>query len=160
MHEHYVKPPPIIYENIYKQSTEQTPIVFILSPGADPQAEVERLIDNLSMANPNAQTKQLKFLALGQGMEDKAKRMVETGAIRGHWVMLQNCHLLVRWLKELEITIEQNKKPDKNFRLWLTTDPTPDFPLGILQRSIKVVTEPPDGLAANMRQLYMKLNNS
>ena len=39
-------------------------------------------------------------------MGDEAKRMVEYGAIRGHWVMLQNCHLLVKWLKELETAIE------------------------------------------------------
>jgi dynein heavy chain, axonemal len=32
----YVKSPPIDYEKIYKQSTEKTPIIFILSPGADP----------------------------------------------------------------------------------------------------------------------------
>jgi len=36
----YVKSPPIDYEKIYKSSTEKTPIVFILSPGADPQGEV------------------------------------------------------------------------------------------------------------------------
>ena len=36
----YVKSPPIDYEKIYKQSTEKTPIIFILSPGADPQNEV------------------------------------------------------------------------------------------------------------------------
>jgi len=46
--------------------------------------------------------------------------------------------------------------------LWLTTnpiDPTSPirFPLGILQKSLKVVTEPPDGLQANMRMAYSKL---
>ena len=60
--------------------------------------------------------------------------------------MLQNCHLLVSWLKKLETIIENITKPDKNFRLWLTTSPTDKFPLGILQKSLKVVTEPPDGL--------------
>ena len=85
-------------------------------------------------------------------MGDEAKKLIETGAIRGHWVMLHNCHLLERWLKDvLEGTIEQvTQKPDKNFRLWLTTDPTDSFPLGILQKSIKVVNEPPDGLQSNM----------
>lgn len=44
----------------------------------------------------------------------------------------------------------------------MTTNPiSPDapikFPLGILQRSLKVVTEPPDGLQANMRMAYSKL---
>jgi len=32
------------------------------------------------------------------------------------------------------------------------------FPLGILQRSLKVVTEPPDGLGANIRSNYSKLS--
>lgn len=46
------------------------------------------------------------FLALGQGMEENAKLLIERGAIRGHWVMLQNCHLLTSWLKVLEGIIE------------------------------------------------------
>ena len=46
----------------------------------------------------------------------------------------------------------QNPNPD--FRLWLTTDPTPAFPLGILQTALKVVTEPPDGLSMNMQASY------
>jgi dynein heavy chain, axonemal len=87
-----------------------------------------------------------RFLALGQGMGETAKQYIESGAMRGHWVMLQNCHLLVSWLKKLETIIENITKPDKNFRLWLTTSPTDKFPLGILQKSLKVVTEPPDGL--------------
>ena len=40
MNDFYVKSPPLIYNKIYKQSTEKTPIVFILSPGADPQSEL------------------------------------------------------------------------------------------------------------------------
>lgn len=94
------------------------------------------------------------FLALGQGMESRAKEMIERGSIRGHWVMLNNCHLLVKWLKIMEAIIENLQKPDKNFRLWLTTEPTDGFPLSILQKSLKVVTEPPDGLGANIRQIY------
>ena len=98
------------------------------------------------------------FLALGQGMEENAKLLIERGAIRGHWVMLQNCHLLTSWLKVLEGIIE-GIKPDKSFRLWLTTMPTESFPLGILQKSLKVVTEPPDGLGANVRQNFSKMSD-
>jgi dynein heavy chain len=90
-------------------------------------------------------------------MEGRAKEMIEGGSIRGHWIMLNNCHLLVNWLKQMEIIIENIQKPDKNFRLWLTTEPTDGFPLGILQKSLKVVTEPPDGLGANIRQIYSGL---
>lgn len=49
-------------------------------------------------------------------------------------------------------------KPNKDFRLWLTTQPTDAFPLGILQKSLKVVTEPPDGLKLNMRSTLLKLS--
>ena len=52
--------------------------------------------------------------------------------------MLQNCHLLVKWLRELEKQLEKLNKPHPDFRLWLTTEPTPAFPIGILQRALKV----------------------
>jgi len=74
--------------------------------------------------------------------------------------MLQNCHLLTSWLKTLEVIYDNvtKAKPDKMFRLWLTTNPTDKFPLGILQKSLKVVTEPPDGLGPNIKQTYAKLS--
>jgi len=50
------------------------------------------------------------------------------------------------------------KASNKDFRLWLTTQPTDAFPLGILQKSLKVVTEPPDGLRLNMRSTLSKLS--
>ena len=52
--------------------------------------------------------------------------------------MLQNCHLLVSWLSELEKVLEKLVKPHPDFRLWLTTEPISTFPIGILQRSYKV----------------------
>jgi len=138
---------------VYAQSTNKTPIVFILSPGADPFSDVYALAQT---AGPGIQ--KFRYLALGQGMGEEAKRYIERGANQGHWIMLQNCHLLVSWLKSLEAIIENLKNTDKAFRLWLTTSPTDAFPLGILQRSIKVVTEPPDGLGQNIKNTYSKLS--
>lgn len=51
--------------------------------------------------------------------------------------MLQNCHLLLHFIKELENRLDNLEKPHPDFRLWLTTDPTPNFPIGILQQSLK-----------------------
>lgn len=155
MNDYYVKSPPIDYEKIYKSTTAFTPIVFVLSPGADPLADVQKLVETVGIG-----MNKFRFLALGQGMGDTAKQWIEGGAMKGQWVMLQNCHLLVSWLKKLEVIYDNvtKSKPDKQFRLWLTTNPTDKFPLGILQRSLKVVTEPPDGLSANVKQNYMKLS--
>jgi dynein heavy chain len=101
-----------------------------------------------------------KFVSLGQGMGVVAQHSIETGYQRGHWVILQNCHLLASWLKTLEKILDLMSKPHKDFRLWLTTMPTPDFPMGILQRSLKVVTEPPEGVRLNMKQTYTKVTDA
>ena len=151
--DHFVEPPVIDYSNIFAQSTPFSPIVFILSPGADPATEVFRLGANLGFAG-----NKVRFLALGEGQEEEAQQLIETGAVRGQWVILQNCHLLTKWLKTLEKLIETNmEKAHKDFRLWLTTEPDRAFPLSILQRSLKVVTEPPSGLKLNMKTIFSQV---
>jgi len=42
--------------------------------------------------------------------------------------------------------------------LWLSSAPHPKFPISILQRCIKVTTEPPKGVKANMFRLYSNMN--
>jgi len=65
MNDHYVKPPAIRYDKIFEQSTEKTPIVFILSPGADPYLDVYNLVEQVGIG-----TAKFKSMALGQGMGD------------------------------------------------------------------------------------------
>ncbi|DBA95316.1 TPA: Dynein heavy chain cytoplasmic [Trebouxia sp. C0006] len=156
MGDKYVQPPTLDYSAIYRQSTQMTPIVFVLSPGADPAFDVFKLGEEMGF---KAGVK-LKYMALGQGMGPKAAEVIESGAARGLWVMLQNCHLLPKWLKTLEKILDKLEKPHKDFRLWLTTEPTDRFPIGILQRSLKVVTEPPNGLKLNMRSSYSKITDA
>ena len=150
--EKFVQPPNIDYSRIYAQSSPKAPMVFILSPGADPQSDIQKFCDEMGM------TARFKFVALGQGQGPIAEQLLDAGYKRGHWVLLQNCHLLASWLKTLEKILNEMKDPHKDFRLWLTTEPSDRFPLGILQRSLKVVTEPPDGLKLNMRATYSKID--
>ena len=109
--EKYVQPPLLDFTNIYRQSMALTPIVFILSPGADPAYDLFKLGEDLGF-KPGAK---LKYMALGQGMGARAQEAIETGATRGLWVMLQNCHLLPRWLKTLEKILEKITNPHKDF---------------------------------------------
>uniref|UniRef100_A0A670KBP0 Dynein axonemal heavy chain 10 n=1 Tax=Podarcis muralis TaxID=64176 RepID=A0A670KBP0_PODMU len=150
----YVQPPVISFEAIFEQSTPNSPIVFILSPGSDPASDLMKLADRTGFGG-----NRLKFLAMGQGQEKVALQLLENAVARGQWLMLQNCHLLVKWLIDLEKALERIVKPHPDFRLWLTTDPTKGFPIGILQKSLKVVTEPPNGLKLNMRATYFKISH-
>ncbi|XP_067084612.1 dynein axonemal heavy chain 10 [Osmerus mordax] len=152
MGEKYVQPPVISFEAIYEQSTPTSPIVFILSPGSDPASDLMKLAERSGFGG-----NRLKFLAMGQGQEKVALQLLDTAVSRGQWLMLQNCHLMVKWLKDLEKSLERVTKPHPDFRLWLTTDPIGDFPIGILQKSLKVVTEPPNGLKLNMRATFFKI---
>uniref|UniRef100_A0A7N6BU42 AAA+ ATPase domain-containing protein n=1 Tax=Anabas testudineus TaxID=64144 RepID=A0A7N6BU42_ANATE len=153
MGEKYVQPPVISIDAIYEQSTPSSPIVFILSPGSDPASDLMKLAEKSGFGG------KFKFLAMGQGQEKLALQLLEMAVSRGQWLMLQNCHLLVKWLKELEKSLERITKPNPNFRLWVTTNPIKNFPIGILQKSLKVVTEPPNGLKLNMRATYSKISH-
>jgi dynein heavy chain len=152
--EYYISPQPCNFKKVYSQSNERSPIVFILSPGADPISDVQDLAVNEGFVG-----NKFRYLSLGQNMEREAKELIENSAQRGYWAMLQNCDLLPTWLKELEKILEMITRPNKDFRLWLTTKPTSDFPLGILQKSMKIVTEPPDGLRLNMKAIASKMTD-
>ena len=91
---------------MYEQSAPLTPVLFVLSPGADPAYDVFSLADKLGFGGPK-----LKFIALGQGQGKAAQQMLETGSARGQWIMLLNCHLLASWLKTLEKILEQAYAP-------------------------------------------------
>ncbi|XP_046278077.1 dynein axonemal heavy chain 2 isoform X2 [Marmota monax] len=80
----------------------------------------------------------------------------EKAMLPGHWVFLANCHLSLSWMPNLDKLVEQLQveDPHPSFRLWLSSSPHPDFPISILQASIKMTTEPPKGLKANMTRLY------
>lgn len=71
--------------------------------------------------------------------------MLQTGAKDGNWVFLANCHLSLSWMPRLDKLVEtlQISKVHSDFRLWLSSSPHPDFPISILQASIKMTTEPP-----------------
>ena len=74
-----------------------------------------------------------------------AESLIAEGMAEGHWVFLANCHLLLSWLPALEWAVNRldAKQPHSAFRLWLSTTPSPEFPVALLQAGVKIVNEPP-----------------
>ncbi len=85
----FVEPPVVTYQSIYELSTPYSPIIFILSPGADPANDVRKLAEKLGFSGTR-----LKEHPLGQNQGPVAAGLLENGSSRGQWIMLQNCHLL------------------------------------------------------------------
>ncbi|XP_078020536.1 dynein axonemal heavy chain 2 [Epinephelus lanceolatus] len=146
----FVEPPVLDMKAVVEQSTSSTPLIFVLSPGVDPTGAL------LQLAEASGMSKHFHALSLGQGQAPIAKNLIEEGIKKGHWVFLANCHLSLSWMPELDKLVEQLQvqKPHSNFRLWLSSSPHPEFPITILQAGIKMTTEPPKGVKANMTRLY------
>lgn len=148
--EEFTDPPPFDLKNIYNDSTATTPLIFVLSPGSDPLNSLQNFA--------TIKKKQLTPVSLGQGQGPIAERHIREGVANGHWVVLQNCHLAVSWMGTLEKICEElspdPKKTNREFRLWLTSYPSKDFPVAVLQNGIKMTNEPPKGLKSNLLGSY------
>ncbi len=85
--------------------------------------------------------------------------MIQTGMTEGHWILLQNCHLFKSWMPKLETIVQglRQQECNSNFRLILTSIPVDYFPVSVLQNSLKMTTDPPKGIKANLRRTYSNI---
>ncbi|XP_047613274.1 dynein axonemal heavy chain 9 isoform X4 [Phacochoerus africanus] len=139
----------------FEESGPATPMFFILSPGVDPLKDVENQGKKLGYTFNN---RNFHNVSLGQGQEVVAEAALDLAAKKGHWVILQNIHLVAKWLGTLEKKLEEhseNSHPE--FRVFISAEPAPSpeghiIPQGILENSIKITSEPPTGMHANLHK--------
>ncbi|XP_053132771.1 dynein axonemal heavy chain 7 isoform X4 [Hemicordylus capensis] len=94
----FIEPPPFDLSSAFGDSHCCAPLIFVLSPGADPMAALLKFADDQEL-NPDT------------------------------------------------------THPD--FRLWLTSYPSPNFPVSVLQNGVKMTNEAPKGLRANVIRSYL-----
>merc|ERR1712166_1339996 len=137
----------ISLQDVYTESDTQTPMICLLSPGSDPTEAIKQL------------AKVNKFdcrdISMGQGQEVHARKLVTSFQEIGGWVLLQNCHLALDFLAELQASVENCENAHAGFRLWITTEENPEFPINLLQASIKFTNEPPQGLKAGVKRTFL-----
>ena len=91
--------------------------------------------DVIAFADKLGMLKRFESASLGRGQGPKAMKL------------LSNCHL--------EAVVEQFN-PDN---IWLTSVPAKSFPVQVLQNGVKMTSDPPSGLRANLIRSYSALSD-
>jgi dynein heavy chain len=133
--------------DIYEETTMRVPVLYLLSLGSDPTL----MIDELAKKKKKFPTDKV---SMGEGQDKVARQKMQDAFITGGWVILNNAHLGIGYMNELEDMLGKTPEIDADFRLWLSCEITETFPIGLLQMAIKVTLEPPAGLKAGLARTY------
>ena len=79
----FVEPQTTELTAIYQESSPTIPLVFVLSTGTDPAAELYKFAEKLRMG------KKLQTISLGQGQGPRAELMLQQSTEIGNWVFFQ-----------------------------------------------------------------------
>jgi len=137
-------------QEIFEESNNRKPLIFILSPGSDPTSQLMRFA-----RETRGSALHLDMISLGRGQGPRAEEAITKAyQQKGKWVFLQNCHHAASFMPRLQMIVRRISRPetevDPNFRMWLSSKPDPSFPVSILQAGLKMTVEPPPGMKANL----------
>ncbi|CAG9462750.1 unnamed protein product [Pedinophyceae sp. YPF-701] len=145
-------------ERSLEDSAPHIPVFVFLSPGVDVAGAVEALGRT---KGKTLEEGTYASISLGQGQEVIAMRALQKARKNGGWCLLQNVHLTIDWtagaLVKVCDKLEEEGTHD-DFRLFISAEPPPalerGLPISLLQQSIKLTNEPPEGLKANLLRAH------
>ncbi|XP_015173622.1 PREDICTED: dynein heavy chain 7, axonemal-like [Polistes dominula] len=134
----------------YAESSCLRPLLFILPSYSSPLSFLSAYASTIGYSS--------KYISLS--MEDtqqkKAEVLIKKAQEDGGWVFLQNCHLAVPWLFQLEKICENLNASNTSltFRLWLSSYSINEFPISILQNCVKITLDDPNNIKENLLRSF------
>nr|XP_038033594.1 dynein heavy chain 8, axonemal [Anas platyrhynchos] len=150
LHEKYTEPVILNLKKTWEESDQRTPLICFLSMGSDPTIQIDSLARKLKL--------ECRTISMGQGQEVHARKIIQMSMQQGGWVLLQNCHLGLDFMDELLETLLTAEIQNETFRVWITTEPHPKFPITLLQIALKFTNEPPQGVRAGLKRTFSGIN--
>lgn len=92
----FVDPPKFDIHKSFEESNILTPLIFILSPGADPIDTLWKFAERLGYSQS------MQMISLGADQGDYIENALIKAQKQGSWICLENCHLNTEWLANLE----------------------------------------------------------
>ncbi|CAG0920502.1 unnamed protein product, partial [Notodromas monacha] len=151
-------PPGLNLGRTAKETKPNEPILLLINAGdgADPSQEISELAKH-TFGNDAVKNRFIQ-VAMGQGQAEIALNSLTKCSVEGGWLMLQNLHLTVAWLSDLEQALgalqTAGTQVHPDFKLWLTTESHPLFASNLLQISRKITYEAPAGVKRNLIRTY------
>ena len=148
----FVETPAEDIASLVSKSGYNEPILYLLSEGADPTSSIQGYATKIK--------KEVTSVSLGEGQGPKANALIKEYMPIGNWILLQNCHLGIDFMGELDNNLtdpEYMKDVHPEFRIWMSCEPNDDFPLGLLQKCLKVTNEPPKGIKAGLQKTFKSI---
>ncbi|XP_078034863.1 dynein axonemal heavy chain 7 [Augochlora pura] len=134
----------------YADSNCLTPILFILPSCSSPLSLIS------TFAKRKGYLSKFISLSMSRGQEEKTEYLLKKAQTEGNWVFLENCHLVPHWMLELERICENCNISNTSlgFRLWLSSYPIKEFPISILQNSVKISHDYPLNIKEKLLNIY------
>lgn len=79
----FIEPQTTDLQAIFSESSPIIPLIFVLSTGTDPAAELYKFADRMKFG------KRMFSISLGQGQGPRAEKLIKDGAEIGSWVFFQ-----------------------------------------------------------------------
>ncbi|PHH59003.1 hypothetical protein CDD81_3954 [Ophiocordyceps australis] len=137
-------------EQTVHQVSATLPISLVSSPGFDASYKVDNLVERSSVRCTN--------IAMGSNEGPaSADKAITNAAQTGSWVLVKNVHLAPSWLQSLEKRME-TLNPHKDFRLFLSMEPSAKIPVNLIRASRVLMYEQPAGIRANMKDSMSSLS--
>jgi dynein heavy chain len=147
LRDEFTKPVNDSIERILETGISRIPILFLLSAGADPTSSLEDLAKR-------KRKYPIEIVSMGEGQDEIAREAIKSCFLSGRWVLLNNCHLGLKFMEEIETLLGPSNEIEDDFRLWLTCEPRDKFPIGLLQMATKMTLEPPKGVKAGLLRTF------
>ncbi|XP_028982603.1 dynein heavy chain 7, axonemal-like [Diachasma alloeum] len=144
--------PPGGLSQSYSESTCLIPMIFILPTYLEPLKMVTEF------GKKYGYTSKIFTVSLGGPEDSDIQHLIKSCQREGAWVVIQNCHLADASTMFLLEKIHEDKMTGTDallgFRLWLSSLPSDNFPVGILQDGIKITSSPPRDLKDSLINCY------
>ncbi|XP_063982735.1 dynein axonemal heavy chain 7-like [Diachasmimorpha longicaudata] len=144
--------PPGGLSQSYSESTCLVPLIFILPSYLEPLKMVTEFGKKFGY------TSNIFTVSLGGPEDSNIQPLIKSCQREGAWVIIQNCHLADASTMFFLENIYEDKMTGTDallgFRLWLSSLPSDNLPVGVLQDGIKITSSPPRDLKDSLMICY------